>query len=529
MQFSHSPSSPPSAESPLSSPISSPTEVQPLTAPLETEVEELAELGELESETELDPESIVEAAEALLREGAPHDYDVVIIGAGPGGLACASRVAEGGLNVALIEEREVGGVCLNRGCIPTKTLLESVGALRLLKRAQAFGITLGGAPLVDFSAMQTRTHDVVAELRSATLNRLEEAGVSVLRGKARFVAPHTIEVSGAEARQITAVHVVIATGGVPARLPVPGADLPGVLTSDEILKLNIAPRSLVVVGGGAVGVEFAQIFVELGTSVTLLEKTPALLPGEDAEIQSAIQESITNAGVQVLCGANIRGIEHGNSELMVNWEQNGEQHTSSGEFVLLAAGRKANLEGLNLEEVGIEVEDGKIEVDDDLGTSQGGVWAIGDCIRRVGWAHQAAREGTRVSAQILGVSEGLDPRYVPSCYYTFPEVASVGLTQQAAQELGIDATAGRCNFRHNGRAATSGDNEGFVKVVIERGSGQLLGAQIIGPRATELINEIAVALREGATADDLADALHAHPTFAEVLPGAARAALRGAL
>ncbi|HEX9997990.1 MAG TPA: dihydrolipoyl dehydrogenase [Abditibacterium sp.] len=477
---------------------------------------------------ELDPESVVEEAEQLLREGAPHDFDVLIIGAGPGGLAAAQHLAQSGLQIALVEERELGGVCLNRGCIPTKTLLESIGVLRVLRRAKFFGIHLNGELTPDFAAMHQRKDEVVASLRAQTKQMLEEAGVEIINGQARFVEAHTLEIqTESHRRRVTAVHIIVAVGGIPARLPVLGADLSGVVTSDEILEQSGIPRRLVVAGAGAVGVEFASIFAELGASVTILEKEGAALAGEDEDIQIEMAASLREIGVDLVVNSTIERIENANGSLQVVFRQNNEEKSIETDEVLLATGRAAKLENLGLEQAGIEVESGKINVDATKQTSVGGVYAIGDCIRRVGWAHQAALEGREVADAILGVECEIDARFVPACYFTFPEVASVGLTLKAAHDLGIAARAGKFSFRANGRAATSGDQGGFVKIVIEQETGRLLGCQIIGPRATEIINEVSLALRNGATAESLTDALHAHPTFAEVLPGAARAALSG--
>jgi len=477
---------------------------------------------------DLNPESVVEAAELLLRVGAPHDFDVIVIGAGPGGLACATHLAGSGQNVALVEREFVGGVCLNRGCIPTKTLLESIGALRLVRRAASFGVHLDGAITGNLAEMQARKRRVVADLRAQSEQLAEQAGVSLLRAKARLVGENRVELEEADGskREVSAVHIVLATGGSPSKLPIEGAHLPGVLTSDDILEMEHAPRRLLITGAGAVGVEFASIFAELGSQVVVIEKASAALPGEDPDIQREMQRSLEESNIELVFDSTVAKIEEDSDGLRVSIQSGGETHTRHADFVLMAAGRKANIEDLGLEKAGVEVAKGAVKADGDGATTATGVWAIGDCIRRVGWAHQAALEGRRVADAILGIDSDVDIRFVPSCYYTFPEVASVGLTLEQATRKGIPARVGRCDFRSNGRANTSGDNGGFVKLVVEKGSGKLLGAQIIGPRATELINEIAIALRDGDSAERLADSLHAHPTFAEVLPGAARAALR---
>ncbi len=500
----------------------------PLTLP---ELEEELELQYSGQDLpEVDGESVVEAAELLLREAAPHDFDVIVIGAGPGGLSCAVHLAQSGQNVALVERDELGGVCLNRGCIPTKTLLESVGALRLIRRAGSFGISVVGQITPDLPQMQARKRQIIADLRIQSRHGAEEAGVQLFGGSAGLKGEGRVEIEeGGQAeskRILSAVHVVIATGGSPSKLPIPGADLEGVLTSDEILNLEEPPRRMAVLGAGAVGVEFAAIFAELGTQVFLLEKAGAVLPGEDEDIQREMKKSLDASAIQVVLNASVESIEKGSQCLVVTCKTENGKEEFEAEIVLMAAGRKANIENLGLEETGVAIHNGAIKVEEDGSTHVAGVWAVGDCIRRVGWAHQAALEGRQVADAILGNDAKIDARFVPACYYTFPEVASVGMSLDEARKAGIEARVGRCDFRSNGRANTSGDNGGFVKLVVEVETGKLLGAQIIGPRATELINEIAVALRDGDTAERLADSLHAHPTFAEVLPGAARAALR---
>ena len=381
-------------------------EIAPEIAP-ETEQELVEELLEtaflLPSDEQLDTDNIIEAAEELLRIGAPHDFDVAIIGAGPGGLACALQLAQSNLKVVVIEDREIGGVCLNRGCIPTKTLLESVGALRLVRRAQTFGVNIGGEISVDFAQMQARKRQIIAQLRAASMQQLLDAGATILRGQARFIDQHTLEISGPDARQLTAVHVVIATGGLPAKLPVKGVSLQGVLTSDEVLQLQSVPRSLMVIGGGAVGVEFASIFAEVGARVCLLERENQVFPGEDEEIQLAMRQSLEASGIEVTCGADLQRIQSGGDGLIAHFERDGESETRTATLILMATGRRANVENLNLGAADVRCENGHIDADEHFQTSTAGVWAIGDCIRRIGWAHQAAHEGRRVADAIRGI------------------------------------------------------------------------------------------------------------------------------
>ena len=479
----------------------------------------------LPPDDELDTGDLIEAAEELLRQGAPHDFDVAIIGAGPGGLACALQLAQSNLKIVIIEAREIGGVCINRGCVPTKTLLESVAALRLARRASEFGVGISGEISVDFAQMQNRKRDVIEELRRDALRQLQDAGATILRGTARFVDEHTLEISGPDARQLTAVHVVIASGGLPCKLPLKGVSLPGVLTTDEALQLQSVPQSLIVIGGGAVAIEFATIFAGVGARVCILESESQILAGEDEEIGRAMRASLEGSGIEITSGAELQRIENGGDGLRVVFERDGQSETRTAALVVMAAERRANLDDLNLDAANVRHENGHIDADENHETSTSGVWAIGDCIRRIGWAHQAAHEGRRVADQIRGIESDEKLQFVPSCYYTFPEVATIGLTLEAAHDLGIEARAGKANFDANARAQIADESNGFVKIVVGIGTDKIVGAQIIGPRATELIGEIALAMRCNQSARALADAMHAHPTFSEILSEAARAAL----
>ena len=473
----------------------------------------------------IDPGDIVEAAEEMLRENAPHDFEVLVIGAGPGGTVAAIRAAQLGAKVGLIEERELGGVCLNRGCIPTKTLLESIDVMRLLRRAKEYGIIAGADATPDFAMMNRRKTEVVARLRENAARLLAEHNVEVISGAAKFVGEHVVEVSGTGGtRRVTAVHVVIATGSLPAKLPIEGADLPGVITSDELLQQNFVPQSFVVIGAGAVGVEFAYLMHEMGSKVLLLEAAPKVLPSEDDDIAHEMERLLREYGMDIRTGAKLQRIEHNGEELSVIYEDESGLQSTLAAQVLFATGRRANTDALDLKAAGVAHEKGKILVDEQCATNIGGVYAIGDCVRNVGWAHQAAGEGTMVAEEVTGHPITVDLRHLPSCYYTHPEIASVGLTQKAAHEAGIDGRVGRLDFRSNGRAAAAGEHEGFVKIVVEAESEKLLGCQIIGPRATELINEAVLALKTNQTIQEMVGAIHAHPTFAEALPEAALAA-----
>lgn len=502
----------------------------------------------------VDPGSIVEEAEQLLREGAPHDFDVLVIGGGPGGYVAAIRAAQLGAHVGLVEERDLGGVCLNRGCIPTKALLESVDVMRLMRRAREYGISFDGEIKPDFKKMNERKRDIITGLRENVAHLLMEHNVEVIQGRARFTGEHSIEVApfdaqiaekqdagarldseaanapgmsthgGQEKRVYTAVHIIIASGSVPQRLPVEGADLPGVITSDQLLSHEVVPENIVVAGAGAVGVEFAYLFHALGARSTLLEIAPQVLPQEDHDIASEMEGILKGLGIGLLCESKLERIEADGDKLKIFYSQNGEEQSLPANLLLMATGRRANTDGLGLEEAGIKHDKGRVEVDENCETNVAGVYAIGDCIRDIGWAHLASGEGTMVAEIVTKHPTTVDLTHVPSCYYTHPEIASVGKTREQAEKDGVVTRVGVFHFRSNGKAAAAGDHDGFVKIVVDDETETILGCQIIGPRATDIINEAVLALKTGQTIDQMIGAIHAHPTFSEALPEAALAA-----
>ncbi len=500
----------------------------------------------------VDPAGIVEEAEQLLREAAPHDFDVLVIGGGPGGYVAAIRAAQLGAHVGLIEERDLGGVCLNRGCIPTKALLESVDVMRLMRRAREYGISFDGDIKPDFKRMNERKRDIILGLRENVAHLLQEHNVEVIAGRARFTSEHSVEVSPfdpktAEAqdagahldsdltpgmsthadddkRVYTAVHIIIASGSIPQRLPVEGADLPGVITSDQLLSHEVVPSDIVVAGAGAVGVEFAYLFHALGARSTLLEMAPQVLPQEDRDIASEMEDILKGLGIELLCESKLERIETDGDKLKVFYSQNGEEKSMPANLLLMATGRRANTDGLGLEAAGIKHDKGRIKVDEHCETSVAGVYAIGDCVRNVGWAHLASGEGTMVAEIVTKNPVTVDLTHVPSCYYTHPEIASVGKTREQAEKDGVVTRVGVFHFRCNGKAAAAGDHDGFVKIVVDDATEKILGCQIIGPRATDIINEAVLALKTEQTLDQMIGAIHAHPTFSEALPEAAIAA-----
>jgi len=492
-----------------------------------SEILTIAAPPELEAIPDLDAGNVVEEAEQMLRESAPHDFDLLVIGGGPGGMAAAIRAAELGAHVGLIEQTKVGGAHLHQNCVPAKTLMESVEVLRQIRRARAFGISVGEAK-IDFPAMQQRKREIVARLQANLEESLREHSIEMIIGRARFVGEHVVEIeSDGQTRRVNAVHIVIAAGSTVARGAISGADSPGVVTPDEILQIEIVPQSLVVIGAGAVGIELANLFAELGARVTILEASPQILPEEDSDIASEMEKLLGARGLNIVTGAAVKRIEAKDGALNIVFSvRNANRKTEKTfptQMVLLAAARRPNTQILNLEEAGIAHDDGKIAVDENCETSVAGVYAIGDCVRANGWEHLAEGEGILVAERIMRHPQTVDLAHVPRCYRTHPEIACAGLTQSQAEAKGIRARSGTSAFRSNEKAVMAGD-EGWIKIVIEDESEILLGCQIIGRGASELINLAVLALKTGQTAGELASAVFAHPTLGEAVPQAARMA-----
>lgn len=458
-----------------------------------------------------------------------YEYDVAVIGAGPGGYVAALRAAQLGGKVALVEKDAVGGVCLNRGCIPTKALLASCGVLAAVKEAAAYGIH-AAAPQVDFAAVQRRKAQVVAQLVGGVKGLLQAARVDMVVGEGRFTSPHTIAVTANGAtRQISAASVIVATGSEPAIPPIPGADLPGVVTSDAALAFTAVPRSICIIGGGAIGAEFATIFATFGSTVTVVEMLPQLVPTEDADVAAYLAKCLARQGVAVHVNTTVAKIVPQGDELGVDMVTPEGPRQVVAQYVLLAAGRVPNTAGLGLENLGVKMNKRGIVVDSHMQTSVPGVYAIGDVVGAPLLAHVASAEGVIAAQNALGQERKIDYRVVPGCIFTRPEIASVGLTERVAREQGYRVKIGKFPFTASGKALAAGHTDGFVKIVAEEKYGEILGMHIIGAGASDLIGEAVMAIKLEATLDEVAGAIHPHPTLTEATMEAALAGLGRAL
>ena len=456
--------------------------------------------------------------------------DIAILGGGPGGYVAALRAAQLGAQVALIEENTVGGVCLNVGCIPTKALLRSAEVYRAFLRAEAFGLRLEGSVTPDWPAIQTRKEDIVRQLVHGVEVLLRKAGMQVIQGRGRFVDPRTLEVTTADGMQrVDAKHVVIATGSQPIQLPLPGMDpstgsgrgLPGVIDSTGALALEALPRRLLVIGGGVVGLEFADLFNAFGAEVAVVEMLDRLLPQMDADLGKALAWTMVQRGVKLHLNSQVTRVDAVEGVLQATVVTPGGEVEIEADRVLVAVGRRPNVEDLGLEAADVRFDKAGIPVNARMQTNVPGVYAVGDATGGALLAHVAMRGGEVAAENALGHAAAFDPKTVPWCVYTDPEVASVGLTEAQAHEEGYDVRLGRFPLTASGRALTYGETDGFVKVVSEARYGEVLGLHIVAPHASDLIHEGGLALTLEATLDELVTTIHGHPTLSETVREAA--------
>ncbi len=450
--------------------------------------------------------------------------DLLVIGGGPAGYAGALRGARKGLKTVLVEARDLGGTCLNRGCIPTKALFRAQEVAYLVRRAQEFGV-LGEYRGLDWAKVLERKKRVVRQLTGGVRFLLGKAGVEVIQGFAVFAGDRVIQVrqDGKVIREFQPRFVLLAPGSRSASLPVPGSDLPRVIDSEKALELPELPESMVVIGGGVIGMEMACIFQGFGVAVEVIEMMPKILPPVDQEVTDLLTRLVERQGMKVHVNARVQEIREHNGKLEVLYAQNGEFRAASGEYVLVAVGRVPATEGMGLEEIGIEMDRKAVVTDATLRTSLPWVYAPGDANGKHLLAHVAYKEAEVAVQNICGEKAIMDYRVVPNCIFSFPEIASVGLTEDEAKARGYKVRCGRFPFRANGKALIEGEMDGFVKIVSDEESGEILGIHIIGPSASNLIGEGILAMGLEATPQEVALAIHPHPTLSEAVMEAAEA------
>ncbi len=446
-----------------------------------------------------------------------NQYQFAVIGAGPGGYVAAIRAAQLGLKTAVIENRDVGGTCLNRGCIPTKALLHASEVYRQTKEASDLGLEILQATY-HMDRMHERKEKVVLQLRGGVEQLFKANKIDLIRGRATIIAPHKITVSGAENCQITADHIVIATGSVPALPPIPGLDLPGVVTSDQILEGDpIDYKSLVIIGGGVIGVEFATFYQNLGCNVTIVEAMDRLLPTMDREISQNLGMILKKRGASIHTGAMVQKVTNEDGVLSCHFVQNDQDHVVQAQGILVAIGRRPNTQELFGPGISPKMDRGRIMTEPDFSTSIENVWAIGDVASSIQLAHLASAQGIAVAEIIAGHKLSPDLSTVPACIYTDPEIASVGLSADEAKAQGISVQTGKFLMAANGKTIIEGKDRGFIKVVCDADSGVLLGAQLMCARATDLVSEFANGISNHLTAEQMRRVIRPHPTFSEAV------------
>lgn len=455
------------------------------------------------------------------------NYDLIVIGSGPGGYVAAIRGAQLGLNVAVVERAELGGICLNWGCIPTKSLLKSAQVLDYARHAEAYGVKVDGAE-PDFDAIIARSRGVADKMSKGIQYLFKKNNITVIEGQGKLIAGPKVEVTDSEGQKTIyeAKHTILATGARSRILPAIPQDGKRIIGYREALTLDHKPASLLVVGSGAIGSELAWFYNAMGTKVTLVEFMPTILPVEDEEVSKQVGRSFKKAGIEVLVKSTVESIDTSGELLKINIRNKKDQiETYEAEMVLSAVGIAPNVENLGLEELNIEMERGKIKVDDYYRTNVPGVYAIGDIVHGPALAHVASAEAICCVEKIAGLEPGpIDYSNIPGCTYTTPEVASVGLNEAKAKEAGYEIKIGKFPFTASGKASSAGANDGFVKLIFNAQDDTLLGAHLVGANVTEMIAELVLARKKGASAKEIIKTIHPHPTMSEAVMEAAAAA-----
>ncbi len=463
----------------------------------------------------------------------PKSFDVVVVGAGTGGYVAAIRASQLGKTVAVVEKQSaLGGTCLIWGCIPTKALLEHAHALKVIQQASEWGVTIpSGTPTINMTQVHTRKDKIVDGLTKGIAFLFKKNKITWIKGTARLAGPGTVDVFEGDTQTLEAREIIIATGSSPRSVPAVTIDHTRIVTSDEAIHLKEVPKSLVIMGSGAVGVEFASIYRRFGSEVTIIELVNRLVPVEDEAVSAELEKSFKKQGITVLTGTKVTKATATSSGVTIEAETpDGKTQRISADLLLVATGRGPVTTGLGVEDAGISTERGYIKVDELYRTSVPGVSAIGDVITlgagvHPQLAHVSSMEGIITAERIAGKDvQPLNYDHVPGCTYCDPEIGSVGLTEAKAKERGFDVRIGTFPFGVLGRARMAGEVEGFVKIVADAKYDEVLGVHMIGPRSTELVAEAVLALRLECTVEELIKTIHAHPTFSEAVGEAAHAA-----
>ena len=447
------------------------------------------------------------------------NYDVIVIGSGPGGYVAAIRASQLGMKTAIVEKAELGGVCLNWGCIPTKALLKSAQVYEYLMHAQDYGLKATGIDK-DFSAIVKRSRNVADKMSKGVQFLMKKNKIDVINGFGKVKPGKKVTVAGSDGKEniYEAKHIIIATGARSRELPSLKQDGKKIIGYREAMILEKQPASMVVVGSGAIGSEFAYFYNSLGTKVTLVEFLPNIVPVEDEEVSKALERSFKKQGIKTMISSEVLSVDTSGDVCKVKIKTAKGEEIVEAEIVLSAVGIATNLEGIGLEETGIAIDKGKILVNDFYQTNMPGYYAIGDIVRGPALAHVASHEGITCIEKIAGMHvEPIDYNNIPGCTYCQPEIASVGLTEKAAKEKGLEIKVGRFPFSASGKASAAGSNEGFVKVIFDAKYGEWLGAHMIGSNVTEMIAEVVAARKLETTGHEIIKTVHPHPTMSEAI------------
>ena len=465
---------------------------------------------------------------------AEYDYDLLVIGSGPAGYVAAIRAAQLGKEVVIIEQDKLGGTCLHRGCIPSKALLRSAEVYATVKESAAFGVETAGATLV-FPKVQERKEQVVQQLHQGVQYLMRKNKITVLKGTGRVIGPSifspksgavAVELGDGEMETVVSGNLIIATGSRPRQLPGLEPDGQYIMSSDEALTMDTLPASIIIVGGGVIGVEWASMLNDFGVEVTVVEAAPRLLPAEDPDVSKELQRLLSARGVKILTGCELLTDTYGKDEegIQIDIRQGEETQTLSAVKLLVSVGRQANVENIGLENTDIRVVNGYIAVNADYQTHEPHIYAIGDCIGGVQLAHAASHEGIAAVHHLCGEQAHHTPDHmIPRCVYTRPETASVGMTEEQAKQSGREIKVGKFPFQAIGKSLVYGSKDGFVKVIADSASNDILGVHMIGTHVTDLISEAALAQLLDATPWEVGQLAYPHPTLSEVLGEAMQA------